>query len=348
MSVVPTARIVSTGRYLPDRVLTNADLERMVDTSNEWIVERTGILERRLASDEITPVDMGERAALAALEKAGAAPGDVDALIVTTATPNHWLPSTSCELQSRIGASRQSMAFDIHAACSGFLYALSTAEGYLAAGRVETVLIVATEKMSSIVDWDDRGTCILFGDGAGAAVVQRAENGRGNGAGQDRPGGQSLLANRGILSSYHRADGDMASLLQRSAGGSAEPLDEEAVRNKEHLLRMSGREVFKSAVKSMAAAGTWVLDDAGMTSDDVDLMVPHQANIRIIESTARYSGIPMEKVFVNLHRYGNISSATIPVALDEAAEEGRIGPGSVVLTTAFGAGLTWGAMVLRW
>lgn len=344
MSVVPTARIVSTGRYLPDRVLTNADLERMVDTSNEWIVERTGILERRLASDEITPVDMGERAALAALEKAGAAPGDVDVLIVTTATPNHWLPSTSCELQSRIGASRQSMAFDIHAACSGFLYALSTAEGYLAAGRVETVLIVATEKMSSIVDWDDRGTCILFGDGAGAAVVQRAEDG----AGQDGPGGQGLLSNRGILSSYHRADGDMASLLQRSAGGSAEPLDEEAVRNKEHLLRMSGREVFKSAVKSMAAAGTWVLDDAGMTSDDVDLMVPHQANIRIIESTARYSGIPMEKVFVNLHRYGNISSATIPVALDEAAEEGRIGPGSVVLTTAFGAGLTWGAMVLRW
>lgn len=339
MSVVPTARIVSTGRYLPERVLTNADLERMVDTSNEWIVERTGILERRLASDEITPVDMGERAALNALEKAGVDPGDVDALIVTTATPNHWLPSTSCELQSRIGASRQSMAFDIHAACSGFLYALSTAEGYLAAGRAETVLIVATEKMSSIVDWDDRATCILFGDGAGAAVVQRAEN---------RPDGQGIPSSQGILSSYHRSDGDMASLLQRSAGGSAKPLDEEAVRNKEHLLRMSGREVFKSAVKSMAAAGTWVLNDAGMTSDDVDLMVPHQANIRIIESTARYSGIPMEKVFVNLHRYGNISSATIPVALDEAAEEGRIGPGSVVLTTAFGAGLTWGAMVVRW
>lgn len=339
MSVVPTARIVSTGRYLPDRVLTNADLERMVDTSNEWIVERTGILERRLASDEITPVDMGERAALNALQKAGVDPGDVDALIVTTATPNHWLPSTSCELQSRIGASRQSMAFDIHAACSGFLYALSTAEGYLAAGRAETVLIVATEKMSSIVDWDDRATCILFGDGAGAAVVQRAEN---------RPDGQGIPSSQGILSSYHRSDGDMASLLQRSAGGSAKPLDEEAVRNKEHLLRMSGREVFKSAVKSMAAAGTWVLNDAGMTSDDVDLMVPHQANIRIIESTARYSGIPMDKVFVNLHRYGNISSATIPVALDEAAEEGRIGPGSVVLTTAFGAGLTWGAMVVRW
>ncbi len=342
MSGAPTARIVSTGRHLPERVLTNADLERMVDTSNEWIVERTGILERRLASDETTPVDMGERAARNALEKAGVAPADVDALIVTTATPNHWLPSTSCEIQSRIGASRRSMAFDLHAACSGFLYALSVAEGCLAAGRAETVLIVATEKMSSIVDWDDRATCILFGDGAGAVVVQRAENGRGKGGGQGRPDGQ------GILSSFHRSDGDMASLLQRAAGGSAKPLDEEAVRKKEHLLRMSGREVFKSAVKSMAAAGTRVLDDAGMTSDDVDLMVPHQANIRIIESTARYSRIPMEKVFVNLHRYGNISSATIPVALDEAEEEGRIGPGSVVLATAFGAGLTWGAMALRW
>lgn len=333
------ARIVATGRYLPDRVLDNAELERMVDTSNEWIVARTGILERRLASDEITPVDMGAHAARRALDKAGLAPSDVDTLIVTTATPNHWLPSTSCEIQSRIGAARQCMAFDIHAACTGFLYALSVAEGCLATGQAETVLVVSTEKMSSIVDWDDRATCVLFGDGAGAAVVQCAENGAGTTA---------AAAQRGILSSFHRSDGDMAPLLQREAGGSAKPLDEESLRNKEHLLRMSGREVFKSAVKSMAAAGTRVLADAGLTADDVDLMVPHQANIRIIESTARYARIPMDKVFVNLHRYGNISSATIPVALDEAEEEGRIGPGSVVLTTAFGAGLTWGAMALRW
>ena len=344
MSDQPTARIVATGRYLPDQVLTNADLERMVDTDNEWIVERTGILERRLASDDITPVDMGERAAQRALEKAGVAPGDVDVLIVTTATPNHWLPSTSCEIQSRIGAARQCMAFDLHAACTGFLYAVSVAEGCLASGRAETVLVVSTEKMSSIVDWDDRATCILFGDGAGAAVVQGATEGRGAAAN----GRGTVAERRGILSSFHRSDGDMAPLLQRAAGGSAKPLDEERLRNKEHLLRMSGREVFKSAVKSMASAGTRVLADAGLTGDDVDLMVPHQANIRIIESTARYARIPMDKVFVNLHRYGNISSATIPVALDEAADEGRIGPGSVVLTTAFGAGLTWGAMALRW
>lgn len=338
MSRRPTARIVATGRYLPDRVLDNAELERMVDTSNEWIVARTGILERRLASDEITPVEMGARAAERALEKAGLAASDVDALIVTTATPNHWLPSTSCEIQSQIGAARQCMAFDVHAACTGFLYALSVAEGCLAAGQAETVLVVSTEKMSSIVDWDDRATCVLFGDGAGAAVVQCAENGQAT----------SAPVRRGILSSFHRSDGDMAPLLQRDAGGSAKPLDEERLRNKEHLLRMSGREVFKSAVRSMAAAGTRVLADAGLEADDVDLMVPHQANLRIIESTARYAHIPMDKVFVNLHRYGNISSATIPVALDEAEEEGRIGPGSVVLMTAFGAGLTWGAIALRW
>lgn len=329
-AAAPVARISATGRYLPERVLTNADLERMVNTTNDWIVERTGIHERRLASADTSPVDMGERAAQRALKKAGVEPGDIDLLIVTTATPNHWLPSTSCEIQSRIGASRQCMAYDLHAACSGFLYALSMAEGYVASGRGETVLVVATEKMSSIVDWDDRATCILFGDGAGAAVVQRSENGVG------------------ILSSFHRSDGDMAPLLQRAAGGSARPLDEERLRNKEHLLRMSGREVFKSAVRSMASASTRALSDAGLKADDVDLLVPHQANSRIIESTAKYARIPMEKVYLNLHRYGNISSATIPVALDEAEEEKRIGPGSVVLMTAFGAGLTWGAVALRW
>ncbi len=327
----PVARISATARFLPDQVMTNADLEKMVDTSDSWIRERTGISERRIAPDDITAVDMGERAALGALAKAGLEPTDIDMLIVTTATPDRLLPSTACEIQSRIGASRSCLAFDLQAACTGFLYALSVAEGYVAAGRGETILVVSTEKMSTIIDWDDRATCILFGDGAGAAVVQPSQNGEG------------------ILASFHRSDGDLASLLQRPAGGSARPLTEESLRNREHTLQMmSGREVFKSAVRSMAHAGAMVMEEAGLDPDQIDLMVPHQANSRIIESTARYAGIPMDKVFVNLHRYGNISSATIPVGLDEAAEEGRLVPGSIVLMTAFGAGLTWGAMALRW
>lgn len=327
---VPTARIAATARFLPDRVLTNADLERMVDTTDTWIRERTGILERRIAPKEMTVAEMGERAALAALERAGVAPSDIDLIIVTTATPDRWLPSTACEVQSRIGAARTSFAFDLHAACTGFLYALSVAEGHIFAGRCETVLVVSTEKMSSIIDWEDRATCILFGDGAGAAVVQPSDD------------------DRGILSNYHRSDGDMALLLQRPAGGVAQPLDAEALRNGEHLLRMSGREVFKSAVQSMARAGFKALEGAGKACEDVDLMVPHQANRRIIDATARYAGIPSEKVFVNLHRYGNISSATIPVALDEAAERGKLEKGDLVLLTAFGAGLTWGAMTMHW
>ena len=326
----PVARISATARFLPDRVLTNADLEKMVDTSDAWIRERTGIVERRIAGDGMSTTDMGAGAASRALAKAGLEPTDVDLLIVTTATPDRWLPSTACEVQSRIGAARSCPAFDLHAACTGFIYAVSMAEGYVAAGRGEVVLVVSAEKMSSIVDWQDRATCILFGDGAGAAVVQPSQNGQG------------------ILSSFHRSDGDMANLLERPAGGAARPLDAESLRNGDHLIRMSGREVFKSAVRSMAHAGVSVLREAGLDSADVDLMVPHQANMRIIESTARYSGIPREKVFVNLHRYGNISSATIPVGLDEAADEGLIVPGSVVLMAAFGAGLTWGAMVMRW
>ncbi|MXW16279.1 MAG: ketoacyl-ACP synthase III [Gemmatimonadetes bacterium] len=326
----PVAKISAAARYLPDHVMTNADLEKMVDTSDSWIRERTGISERRIAAEGESTTGMGARAANRALAKAGLEPSDVDLIIVTTATPDRWLPSTACEVQSRIGASRSSLAFDLHAACTGFLYAVSMAEGYVAAGRGEVVLVVSSEKMSSILNWDDRGTCVLFGDGAGAVVVQPSENGEG------------------ILSSFHRSDGDMADLLQRPAGGAARPLDEEVLREKEHLMQMSGREVFKSAVRSMAKAGRTVLREVGLTADQVDLMVPHQANIRIIESTARYSRIPMEKVFVNLNRYGNISSATIPVGLDEAEEEGRIEPGSLVLMTSFGAGLTWGAMAMRW
>ena len=325
----PIAEIVATGRYVPDNVLTNHQLEEMVDTSDEWIRGRTGISERRIAPCTQTAADMGYRAAAVALERAGLEPGEVDLLIVTTATPDRWLPSTACDVQALLGATN-AFAYDLGAACSGFLYATSMAEGLLAAGRGEVALVVSTEKMSSIVDWEDRATCVLFGDGSGAAVIRRSEEGRG------------------ILSSHFGSDGRLAELLYRPAGGAAQPLDHESLDRKDHMVKMAGREVFKNAVRNMAEASDLALQKAGLTTDDVDLMVPHQANIRIIEATAKYAKIPMDKVYVNLDRYGNMSSASVPVALDEALENGRIQPGAHVLSAAFGAGLTWGAMAFRW
>jgi 3-oxoacyl-[acyl-carrier-protein] synthase-3 len=325
----PLAEIVSTGRYVPSNIVTNDDLARRIDTSDEWISSRTGIRARRIAADCESAADMGAAAARIALERARVDPGEVDILILSTATPDRWLPSTACDVQALLGCAN-AVAFDIMAACSGFLYGLSMAEGYIAAGRGEVALVVSTEKMSAIVDWEDRSTCVLFGDGAGAAVVKPS-----NGSG------------RGILASHMRSDGNLAQLLWRPAGGALVPLTPEVLARHDHLVRMEGREVFKSAVRSMSEATHVALHDAGLTAVDVDLMVPHQANIRIIEATAKYVGIPMEKVFVNLDRYGNMSSASIPVALDEARQQGRIGPGDNVLSAAFGAGLTWGAMAWR-
>jgi len=324
----PTVEIVSTGRYLPDRVLTNHDLEEMVDTSDEWIRTRTGIRERRIA-DDMLAADMGAEAARCAMKKAGVEAGELDLIIVSTATPDRWLPSTACDVQARLGASNAA-AYDIMAACTGFLYAVSMAEGFLVANRGEIALVVATEKMSSIVDWSDRSTCVLFGDGAGAAVIRGSNDGSG------------------LLSSHLRSDGDLAELLYRPAGGAALPIDEGVLERGEDKIKMEGREVFKNAVRSMAEASDVALKEAGLTPDDVDLLVPHQANIRIIEATAKYAGIPMEDVYVTVDRYGNMSSATVPVALDEASEEGRLKKGDHVLTVAFGAGLTWGAQVVRW
>jgi len=325
----PLVEIVSTGRYLPERVLTNADLERMVDTSDEWIRERTGIRERRIAAADQCCAEMGAEAARIAMCRAQVQPGEIDLIVVATATPDRLLPSTACDLQALLGASNAA-AFDISAACSGFIYALSVAEGYLAAGRGEIALVVSTEKMSGITDWTDRSTCVLFGDGAGAAVVRRSTNGRG------------------IISQFMRSDGTLAELLWRPAGGVKVPLDHKLLDERMHLVKMAGREVFKAAVRSMAEAADQALLRAGMTGEDIDLFIPHQANIRIIEATARYAGIPMEKVFVNVDRYGNMSSATLPIALDEAQEQGRLKPGDNVLLVAFGAGFTWGSAVLRW
>lgn len=325
----PLMEVAGVGRFLPDRVLTNFDLEKMVDTSDEWIRERTGISERRVAPPEMGIAEMGAEASRAALEKAGISPEEVDLILVATATPDHLLPASACEVQHRIGASNAA-AMDMAAACTGFVYALAMAEGYIASGRGEVVLVVAAEKMTSVVDWTDRTTCILFGDGAGAVVVRRS-NGE-----------------RGMLSNFLRSDGSLANLLWRPGGGALQPFDEKVLAEGGHFVKMAGREVFKSAVRSMAEASDEALKRAGLTADDIDLVIPHQANIRIIEATARYAGIPMEKVYVNVDRYGNMSSATIPVALDEALEEGRIEPGSNILMVAFGSGFTWGSSVYRW
>jgi len=325
----PLVEIVSTGRYLPERVMTNEDLERLVDTSDEWIRERTGIRERRIACSEMGAAEMGAAAARIAMERADVKPGELDLIVVSTATPDRLLPSTACDVQALLGASNAA-AFDIDAACSGFLYALSVAEGYLAAGRGEIALIVSTEKMSAIVDWTDRSTCVLFGDGAGAAVVKRSENGRG------------------VVSSFMRSDGTLAELLWRPGGGAKVPFDTKVLEERSHLVKMAGREVFKAAVRSMAEAADQALQRAGLTGEDVDLLIPHQANIRIIEATAKYANIPMEKVYVNVDRYGNMSSATLPIALDEAIEEGRVKPGANILMVAFGAGFTWASTVMRW
>lgn len=325
----PLVEIVSTGRFLPEHVVTNRDMESIVETTDEWIFERTGIRERRIAPPEMTAADMGTAAARVALERAGLEPADVDVLIVSTATPDRLLPATACDIQALIGATK-AVAFDVIGACTGFLYGLTVAEGYISTGRGEIALVIATEKLSAIVDWEDRATCVLFGDGAGAAVLRSSEG------------------ERGILGTHHQSDGTLADLLYRPAGGAAIPMDEEVLRNRTHLLRMSGREIFKHAVRAMADSSGKALERSGWELEDVDLVFPHQANIRIIKATARYAGLPMEKVFVNVDRYGNMSSATIPVAMDEAIEEGRLHPGMNLLLVAFGAGLTWGAMTVRW
>ena len=325
----PMVEIAGTGRYLPDHVVTNDDLAQQMDTSDEWIQTRTGIRERRIGPPELLASQMGAEAARKAMACAGVEAGEVDMLVLSTATPDRLLPSTACDTQALLGCNN-AVAFDITAACTGFIYALSIAEGYIASGRGEIVLVVSTEKMSGILDWEDRATAVLFGDGAGAAVLRRSD-------------GQ-----RGILSTHLRSDGSLAELLHRPAGGLIEPLTPEVVADRRHLMRMEGREIFKNAVRSMAEGCDMALQKAGLTAEDVDILIPHQANIRIIQSTAKYAGIPMEKVFVNVDRYGNMSSASVPVALDEAREMGLLKPGTNVLTVAFGAGLTWGAATLRW
>jgi 3-oxoacyl-[acyl-carrier-protein] synthase-3 len=325
----PVAAIAGTGRGLPAHVMTNHDFAAIgIETSHEWIMERSGISERRIARNGETTCSMASDAARKAMEVAGVHPGQIDVIVLSTATPDRLLPATAVDIQAELGATRAA-AFDVGAACAGWLYAMATAEGLIMSGAAETALVVGSEKMSSIVDWTDRATCVLFGDGAGAAVLVRSKHGKG------------------ILSSYMRSDGKLADLLYRPDGGATTPMSPDVLEKRSHLVRMAGREVFKHAVRSMADAADRALDGARLTGSDIDLLIPHQANVRIIEATAKHSGIPMDKVYVNVDRYGNTSSASIPIALNEAIESGRVKEGSTVMMVAFGAGFTWASMVVR-
>jgi 3-oxoacyl-[acyl-carrier-protein] synthase-3 len=327
----PFAEMASVGVAVPPGVLTNADLTRMLDTSDQWIVERTGIRERHIARPEQSVAMLSCQASVKALDQAGLTAKDVDAIVLATATPDRLLPSTACDLQALLGAD-QAVAFDISAACPGFIFATTVAEGLIASGQSEVVLVVGAEKLSTITDFKDRSTAILFGDGAGAAVVRRASGNDG----------------RGILSTFIKSDGKLAPLLYIPGGGAADPISEKVVSERSHYMKMAGREVFKAAVLAMSEACDEALRRAGLTADEVDLLIPHQANVRIIEATAKHAGMPMDRVMVNVDRYGNTSSASIPLALEQAITEGRVKPGSVLLLVAFGAGFTWGSAVIRW
>ena len=322
------AAITGTGSYLPEKVMTNADFAKIVDTSDEWIMTRTGIRERHLARPDEASSDMGAVAAVRALEKAGVAPEAVDMIVLATLSPDHAFPSTACLVQSRIGA-KNAFCFDLEAACSGFLFGLEMARRCIEAGGIRTALVIGSEKMSSLVDYTDRQTCVLFGDGAGAAVVQGARDGRG------------------ILGTSMGSDGTLADLLIQPAGGSRLPASEETVKQKLHMIRMNGRVVFKHAVITMAQAAKKALECSGCAMADIDRVIPHQANLRIIEAIADRLGIGMDRFYLNVDRTGNMSSASIPVALDEALAGGKVKKGDKVLTVAFGSGFTWGASVIQ-
>ena len=329
MNRKPIAYIAGLGTAVPPRVVTNHDFEKTLDTSDQWIVERTGIRERRHADPGMTVAGLALEASRAALKEAGLSADDIGAIVLSTATPDRLLPSTACDLQAALGA-RNAAAFDISAACPGFVYGLTIAEGLIASGQSENVLVVGAELLTTITDMTDRSTAILFGDGAGAAVVRRA------------------TGDRGLLSTFIRSDGTLAELLYRPGGGAAAPFSAQVLADRSYLMKMAGREVFKSAVLTMAEACDEALKRAGMKGEDIDLLVPHQANVRIIEATAKHAGMPMEKVMVNLERYGNTSSASIPLALVEARAAGRVKPGTILMLVAFGAGFTWGSTVMRW
>jgi len=331
MSLRP-AVITGVGSYVPDRVLTNADLEKIVETSDEWIVSHTGIRERRIASDEQASSDLGAEASLAAIEDAGLTPADIDYVICPTITPDQLFPCTANTIQAAIGVPNSAGAFDVLSGCTGFIYGLQIARQFVATGAMGAVLVVAAEKLTSITNWTDRSTCVLFGDGAGAAVVQPGEGDAGS----------------GVLSTVLESYGEYGYLLDVPAGGSRQPLTQEALAANEHCLRMNGPELYKIAVRGVPEVAEKAISKAGLTNADIDWVIMHQANMRIIEAGARRLDIPEDRLVVNIDRLGNTSGASIAIALDEAYRDERIQTGDNVLLVGFGAGFSLGAAVLRW
>lgn len=324
------ARITGTGSYMPEKVLTNFDLEKMVETSNDWIVARTGIEERRIAADGENTSDMATRAAERALEMAGVSPEEIDLIVMGTITGDYPWPATACIVQNNLGA-KNAYAYDLSAACSGFVYALSSATDYLVAGRGKKALVIGAEILSRIVDWTDRNSCVLFGDGAGAVVLEATEGG-----------------DAGVLSSHMHSDGSYLDLLYQPGFGTRMTPSVEAINDRSSFLKMQGNEVFKVAVRSLTEVSLEALEANGLGVEDVSLFIPHQANRRILEATAKRIKLNDDQVFINVHKYGNTSGATIPVAMDEANRAGQLKSGDIVLLTAFGGGFTWGSNLIRW
>jgi len=323
--------ILGTGSYAPERILTNDDLAKMVDTSDEWIRARSGIRERRIADAGTATSDLAIAAAQRALADAGVVAAAIDLVIVATITPDYPMPSTACVVQHKLGVPTTAACFDVNAACSGFLYALDTACAMVGSGRYQKALVIGAEKLSSVVDWQDRGTCLLFGDGAGAAVIGIS----------DQPG-------VGLIGTRLGALGEDTELLYIPAGGSRSATSAETIARGDHFIKMKGKEVFKLAVRVMEEAARDILEQHGLAATQIGLVIPHQANLRIIDAIAQYLELPVERFFVNVDRYGNTSAASIPIALDEARKAGRIKAGDLTLLVAFGAGLTYGSALIRW
>lgn len=323
------ARIIGTGSYAPKKILTNHDLEKMVDTSDEWITERTGIKERRIADRHQTTSDLAYEASKKALKAAGLDPKDIDLIIAATTTPDMVMPNLGCRIQEKLGA-KKAAAFDVYAACSGFIYGLSIASAFIRSGVYSNILLVGAELLSRFVDWQDRATCVLFGDGAGAAVLQRHEG------------------RRGVLSTHLHSDGAYGDFLYVPAGGTLHPPTQETVQKRMHYIKMKGNETFKVAVRALEDVVQEAIEHNKIRPEDIDLFVPHQANLRIIQAMAKRLNMPMEKVVVTIHKYGNTSAASIPMALDEAVREGRVKDNDLLLFEAFGGGLTWASALVKW
>ena len=324
-----TVSIIGTGSYLPSRILTNAELEKMVETSDDWITTRTGIKERRISAEGECTSDLAANAGRSALENAGISAEEVDLIIVATVTPDMFFPSTSCFVQHKLGA-RNAACFDINAACSGFLYAVEIAQQFITSHTYDTVLVIGADKLSSIVDWTDRNTCVLFGDGAGAAVLRHR-------------GGA-----HGVVSTYMASDGELTDILYMPGGAARFPITKENVDQKINCIKMNGKETYKYAINSMLEAANRALEDANLDPEDLACIIPHQANLRIIEAIAHRFGVPLDRFVVNLDRYGNTSAAAVAIALDEAHRTGRMKVGDYVLLVVFGGGLTWAASVVQW